>query len=240
VTHHPARRGRLWRVVQRCAARAALLATCWTVLPAEAAGGSSGDKPAAVPSESIPAPENPPAWTGSVAGNAYIFPSKGDFGVGVARADGGKLHLEARWNYEAQDTGSLWGGWNFSSGDTVELEVKPMLGAVFGGTDGIAAGVELSLAWKKLDGYTETELVYDLNGGHDSFVYSWSELGYSPAEWVRMGLVGQRTRLYDNGLDVQRGIFGQVIFGRTTLGVYWFNPSGGPDTFTVALAEVQF
>jgi hypothetical protein len=236
----PARRRSARDLAPRAAARALVLAACWMLHPSQAAAQTPGEKPESAPAGSAPSEEKAPAWAGSVAGNAYIFPGKPDFGVGVARADGGKLHLEARWNYEAQDTGSLWAGWNYSTGKSVTLDVTPMLGAVIGDTDGIAPGVELSLAWKQLDFYTETELVYDLDSAHDSFVYSWTEGGYSPAEWVRVGIVGQRTRLYDTGLDVQRGIFGQVIFGRTTLGVYWFNPGGGPDTFSVALLDVKF
>ena len=72
-------------------------------------------------------------------------------------ADRDWLHLEARYNYEALDTGSAWVGYNFSGGETVTWELTPMLGAVFGATDGIAPGYKGSLGWKKLELYSEGE-----------------------------------------------------------------------------------
>ena len=47
-------------------------------------------------------------------------------------ADRDWLHLEARYNYEALDTGSAWVGYNFSGGETLAWEFTPMIGGVFG------------------------------------------------------------------------------------------------------------
>src|SRR3982751_3330271 len=41
------------------------------------------------------------------------------------------LHLEARYNYEALKTGSLWVGYNFSFGEKLKLQAAPIVGAVF-------------------------------------------------------------------------------------------------------------
>jgi hypothetical protein len=190
---------------------------------------------AAVPADEALAP----GWEFSVSPNAYFFPGEGDFVLGIATADRGPLHLEARYNYEDRNTASLWAGWNWSTGEKVELTVTPMLGAVFGDTDGIAPGFELSLAWKKLDYYIESEYLFDLDDSDDNFIYSWSELGVSPWDWLRVGLVGQRTRVYETGLDIQRGVFAQAVVGRVSVGVDWFNPAG-EDEFTVLLVDFEF
>jgi len=202
-----------------------------------AAGGTSvaADDPAADPA--------PRDWAYSLLANAYIFPGDAedeeDFLLGVAAADRGALHLEARWNYEALDTGSLWAGWNWSTGETVELELTPMLGAVLGETDGVAPGLELSLAWRRLDYYLESEAVFDLDDRDESFVYGWSELAVSPVDWLRVGIVAQRTRVYQTERDVQRGVLAQFVLGVTTVGAYWFNP-GEDDSFTVAVVQLDF
>ena len=47
-------------------------------------------------------------------------------------ADHQWLHLEARYNYENLHTGSLWAGYNFTAGKTLQLAVTPMIGGVFG------------------------------------------------------------------------------------------------------------
>jgi hypothetical protein len=174
-----------------------------------------------------------------VSGLDYIFPGEDDLVMGVATADHDALHLETRYNYEARNTASVWGGWNWSTGEEVEFAITPMLGAVFGDVDGVAPGCKLSLGWKRFDYYLESEVVFDAHHDEDNFIYAWSELGWKPVDWMRVGLVGQRTRVVEDGLDVQRGFLAQAIVGRWTFGVDWFNPLGEA-SFTVVAATVEF
>ena len=55
-----------------------------------------------------------------------------------ANIHSGSQHLEARYNYEAQRTGSLWAGYNFSVGKKVKLDATPMVGGVFGNVNAVA------------------------------------------------------------------------------------------------------
>jgi len=150
-----------------------------------------------------------------------------DFGVGIASLDRGALHLEARYNYEARDSGSAFIGWKFAGGDTVSFEVTPIIGGLFGAARGVVPGLEASVGWRSFDFYIEAEYVRDLEDSSASYYYAWSELGWKPVEWLRVGIAGQRTRLVDNSRDFQRGLFGQIIVGKATLGVYAFNPDSG-------------
>ena len=210
-------------------------------------GARAGEAPASAPSASAPpaadAAAAPPAaaraWAFSVSGNQYLFPGEGDFFMGIATADRKSLHLETRYNYEDRNTWSFWGGWTWSTGTEVEFEITPMLGALTGDTDGVAPGLETSLAWKRLDYYLESEVVLDAHHDEDSFVYAWSELALKPVDWLRVGLVGQRTRVVEDGLDIQRGLLAQALVGRWTFGVDWFNPLGD-DAYTIVLATVDF
>jgi hypothetical protein len=106
------------------------------------------------------------------------------------------MHLEARYNYEQQQTGSLWAGYNLSVGNVKVLEVTPMLGAVFGDTHGVAPGYEMSLTYKRLEISSQGEYVIDAKGHTGNFFYSWNELVSSPTDWFHGGLVAQRTRAY--------------------------------------------
>jgi len=204
-----------------------------------AAGPPGGRAAAAAPTSAPSTGATTPEWEYAVVGNGYLFPGEGDFLLGIGTADKGALHLEARWNYEDRDTGSVLAGWNFSGGETFEWAVTPLAGVAAGDTDAVLGGVELSLAWKQLDYYLEGEAAYDLHDSSDNFVYGWSELGWMPVDWLRVGLVGQRTRVVDTGLDVQRGLMAQGIVGRFTFGADWFNP-GSDDEFVVAIFEVSF
>ena len=172
----------------------------------------------------------------SVTGMFYAMRDQPDFGVGIGTLDRGALHLEARYQYEAPDSGSAFVGWKFSGGDALTFEVTPILGVLGGATRAVIPGVEASFAYGPIDVYVEAEYVR-LRGELDGdTTYVWSELGWTPVEWLRVGLVGQRTRtIVDNGRDLQRGAFAQVKAGPGTLGVYAFNPGDASRYWIVSL-----
>lgn len=115
-----------------------------------------------------------------------------------------------------------------------------MLGGVFGDTQGIAPGFEASLAYGITDFYIEAEYLYDVDNHEDSCTYAWSELGFAPWEWLRFGLVGQRTRVYRSDRGIQRGGFAQLMFGKATLGFYVFNPDDNTDRLAVVSLGAEF
>lgn len=69
----------------------------------------------------------------------------------------------------------------------------------------------------------------------DAYVYAWSELGFRPAKWLRLGIVGQRTRTYGGEREIQRGLLAQVTWGAVTIGAYVFNPGASDQVFMVTL-----
>ena len=56
------------------------------------------------------------AWSLSASAYGYLVPDSDDYVQPTITADRGRLHLEARYNYEDLDTGSAWIGYNFSFG----------------------------------------------------------------------------------------------------------------------------
>ena len=149
----------------------------------------------------------------------------------IATADRGPLHLEARYSYESIGARSAFVGWTFSGGETVTWELTPLLGGAWGATRAFVPGFEASLAWKQLDFYVEAEYVRDSGEDDDSYFYAWTELGYTPVEWLRIGVAGQRTRAYGGDRDIQRGPFAQFTLGPFTIGGYWFNPGSDEQVF---------
>ncbi|HKQ97683.1 MAG TPA: hypothetical protein VJV75_07405, partial [Candidatus Polarisedimenticolia bacterium] len=178
-------------------------------------------------------------WHGSANVLAY-FPEDDDnylSPIVVMRHD--RLHLEARWNYEEKETGSLFAGWVFTAGSTVEFEAVPMLGAIAGDLDGVAPGCTFSLAWKELFVYSENEIVFDLSDREGSYFYNWSEITWEPLDWLGAGMVTQHTRVYESDREIQRGAMARVTKGRFSSAVYWFNP-GSTDDFIVVSAALDF
>ena len=179
-------------------------------------------------------------WAYSATGMYYSFRNQEDFTLAVATADQGRLHIEARYNYEAIDSGSLFVGWKFSGGEKITWELTPIIGAVFGQKEGVAPGFEASIGYGIVDFYTETEYVRDLEARQDSFTYSWNELGITPFEWLRFGIVTQRTMVYQSERDIQRGFFAQVMYHKATLGFYIFNPDDSESRFAVFSLGAEF
>ena len=214
------------------------LPAAWVFCAFQAPGQST---PADVPAQaavSMPAPaagEAGKSWAFSASLYGYILPDSPDYLQPTVTADRGGLHLEARYNYEAPKTGSVWVGYNFSVGKDVTLEFTPMLGGVFGDTTGIAPGYTFTLSWWKLQLYSQGEFVVDAAAWADSFFYTWSELTLAPADWFRFGLVIQRTKLYQTDLGIQRGVLAAFTYRTLDLSAYVFNPDESTPVFVVAL-----
>ena len=144
-------------------------------------------------------------WSFAISGFVFDPPEESAYFSPIFYADRGALHLEARYNYEGLETGSFFIGRNFEVGENVTLTAVPMFGLVLGSTQGIAPGAEIEIGWRRLALYAESEYVFDLEEEDESFLYTWLEATVAPSEWLRLGLVAQRTRTYETGLDVQRG-----------------------------------
>ena len=173
-------------------------------------------------------------WSLSATMAGYMLPDEDDYAQPAFTADRGALHLETRYNYEALRTASLWAGYTMRGGHRVEWELTPMVGAVFGATDGIAPGFAASLSWWKLDGYIEGEYVF-ARTSVDSFAYHWSEVAVAPIDWLRVGMVTQRTRAYATAREVQRGPFVNATFKRIDTAAYLFTREDAKPTFVLSI-----
>lgn len=177
-------------------------------------------------------------WDFGADVNFYLMPD--DFFVlPVFRADKNKLHLEARYNYEDFETFSGWIGYNFIGGGDLEYTITPMVGGVAGNSNGMGAGLEITLNYKRFELYTESENFFDFESSDNNFFYNWSDLTYSPADWLWFGISGQRTRLYQTDLDIQRGIILGAGYKNFELTTYTFN-LGFDDPFFIITLSAGF
>ncbi len=184
-------------------------------------------------------PASKPSWEFAITAYPTAVRGGENYTSAIAAADRGPLHLEARVNYESVGARSAFVGWTFSGGETVTWELTPLLGGAWGTTQAFVPGLEASVSWKQLDFYVEAEYVGDSRERTDSYFYAWSELGFRPVEWLRVGIAGQRTRVYGGERDIQRGPLAQVTWGPVTIGGYWFNP-GSSDQVFVGLIGATF
>jgi hypothetical protein len=165
----------------------------------------------------------------------YSVPDEPDYVQPSFTADRGRLHVEARYNYEDLETASAWIGANFEVGDTLAFTVTPMLGAVFGQTAGIAPGYRAGLAWRQLELTSEGEYLVDSSDSSENFFYTWSELSGYPLEWLRLGAVVQRTRAYESERDIQRGFLVGGSWRQADFTAHLFNPDEDDPTVVLAV-----
>ncbi len=136
-----------------------------------------------------------------------IVPHDNSLWTPVLWADHGLLHLEARFNYEDVDLASVFGGLHLVGGSDVTYDVHLMAGLSFGWTTGLVPAYRFEIDWWQLDLCSEGEVFLDLSTEDNDFVYSWSELGWSPLDHLRGGIALQNTRLYQVSRDVEVGPF---------------------------------
>jgi len=180
---------------------------------------SKPPSPSPTPSPSA----TPEPWDISLTLYGYLPSDEDGYANPDVTADHGRLHLEARYNYEDVRTGSLWAGYNFHAGSKLALTVTPMIGCVFGRTQGIAPGCQASLSYRKLELSISNEYVFNTREKAGSFYYSWPQLTYSPVDWLSLGVVAQHTKQFQAKLDTQRGFLVGLSHKKAAFTAYVFN-----------------
>jgi len=143
-------------------------------------------------------------WEFTLITDGFIIPDQQSYANPNFTADHGWLHLEARYNSEDFRTGSAWIGYNFAAGKKLVLNVTPMIGGVFGRTNGVAPGCEASLTYKKFQASISNEYVFSTEKSR-SYYYDWPQVTYSLVDWLQLGLVAQRTKTDQTSLNTQPG-----------------------------------
>jgi hypothetical protein len=201
-----------------------------------APGGAVTNETANVPAEGATTPGGAAnAWSFYAYVYGYIVPESRDYANINLSADRGWLHLEGRYNYEALESGSVWLGYNFTIGEKLVFDFTPMLGGVFGHLTGVAPGYNLSLSYKHVSLSSQSEYVFDTEDSSGNFFYTWSELTYAPWDWLRGGLVAQRTKAYQSSLDIQQGFLLGTSYGKVDFTTYVFNLGWTDPTVVLAL-----
>ena len=174
-------------------------------------------------------------WEYALSTSTYLVVHGRDYANPNFLADRDWLHIELRYNYEALKTGSIWLGYNFSFGDKLVLEATPMLGGVFGDSTGIAPGYTLSLSYKWIELFTQGEYFIDAATRDGNFFYTWTELSVRPIEWLRLGLVIDRTKAFGSDFDVRRGPLLGFTYKKIDFTTYWLDPGSSASAIVFAV-----
>ena len=217
----------------------AILATIVGFAACKSLGGPAIDAPLEADTD-----RNETKWESSFSSATYFSQHSRDYENPNFTADRDWLHLEARYNYEALKTGSVWLGYNFPEfciAKVLKVNATPMLGGVFGDITGVAPGYYIEANYNEtIKASTQGEYFLDAGNKSGNFFYSWSEFSapLPKLDWIRAGLVVERTQASGNS-DVRRG----PLIGFThkcgdtdvELTTYWLAPGSRDATFVFAV-----
>ncbi len=180
-----------------------------------------------------------PSWEFSGETYFYFLPEEDFYVMPIAAGDCGRLHLEARYNYEDFRSFSFFTGRIFTTGGKNQLEVIPLLGGVIGNRLGIVPGMEIDVLWNQFEFYSEAEYVFDLRRRDSNFFYNWAESRYYLGNWLLLGVTSQQTREVAEGWLIENGFLAGLNFSSYSGLVYLFNP-GGEDRYTIFTVAIVF
>jgi hypothetical protein len=175
-------------------------------------------------------------WKFGVQTDLYFTESY--FVIPMISADKNKLHLEARYLNEEVETTSAWIGYNISGGSDFKYLFTPMIGGTIGRINGLAAELDLTLNFSDFEFDNQLEYIFDVEDEDDIFYYSL-DLIYSPLDWMWFGISGRRARIFQKGLEFERGLFLGAAYKNLQLTTYIFN-IGSEDLFLMLSFEAGF
>jgi hypothetical protein len=134
-----------------------------------------------------------------------------------------KWYAELRYNYEAAQTLSLFGGKMFSGGRELHYDLIPMLGFSTGQFTGISLANNTEATWK--DFYFSSQMQYSmaLKKNARNFLFNWSELGYNISPAFFSGLTVQYT-LQEGQTNLEPGILAGFTLNKVSFPFYVFHP----------------
>lgn len=167
----------------------------------------------------------------------YYLPEDDFYVTPIIATNRGRLHLEARYNYEDFRSFSFFTGRIFTAGEKEQLEVIPLLGGIVGNTSGVVPGVEVDFLWNNFELYSEAEYVFKLREKDSNYFYNWAEMRYYVGNWWLVGVTSQQTAEVTGSWSVENGFLAGLNFSNYSGLIHLFNPGGGNmfTIFTLAL-----
>ena len=149
----------------------AILAAALASVVSVSLGGTQTDVPLKVADETAES-----EWECSLSTSTYLVQNGRDYANPNLVVDRDWLHLEARYNYEAIKTGSLWLGYNFSVGKKLVLEAAPCSAACSETSPESPQAIRSRSVTSQSSSSLKASISSMLETRSGNFFYSWSEL----------------------------------------------------------------
>jgi hypothetical protein len=134
------------------------------------------------------------------------------------------FYAEGRYNYEELNTFSYYMGRTFSKSATLSYSISPVAGIVIGDLNGGSVGMNVSLGYKDFYLYSQPQYTFSVEKCDFNYIYSWTDVTYSPLTWLSLGVSLQHTKPYGSKSFMQNGLIVEAAYKKFTFPLYMFNP----------------
>jgi hypothetical protein len=144
-------------------------------------------------------------------------------------------YAQARYNYEDEQTMSVYIGRSFSKQGDFSYNLIPMAGAVAGRFNGGSLGLNTELGYKDFFANSQSQYSFSYKNRYDNFFYTWTDLGYQPLKWLFAGVSLQQTQIYNETGQWEPGVLMGFSFKKWSVPLYAFNPAGDRRYFILGI-----
>jgi hypothetical protein len=170
----------------------------------------------------------------------YYYSSGSGISALVSKAyyqDSRHWYGEVRYNYEEEQTFSLYAGKTFSREDSLSYSFTPLAGIVVGKFRGGSIGMNMTLERKNFIFSSVLQYTASVENKKGNFLFSWSELGYQATSYFYAGLTLQQTCLYQTACKWEPGIQVSISYRKWVFPVYAFSPMDDKRYFVLGITR---
>lgn len=133
-------------------------------------------------------------------------------------------YVEARYNYEDDNTAALYFGKTFSNERKFSYSITPIVGGVAGKLNGGSLGFNATAGYQNFFFASQTQYTFSAEDETCNFFFSWSEVGYEIRPWVYTGIAVQQTNLFHTSAQIEPGAVLGFVLKNFTFPLYTFSP----------------
>ena len=113
---------------------------------------------------------------------------------------------ECRYNYEADETFSVYAGRTYKNSKMIDYSLSPLVGIVGGKFNGYSFGLNSNIEYKKYSLSSQCQYTISARDRYQNFAYSWTDAGYKVSPFLSVGLSMQQTKTFCSSIYINFGI----------------------------------
>jgi hypothetical protein len=146
-------------------------------------------------------------------------------------------YAEARYNYEEQNSFSIYTGKSFTTSKAdLDYTLTPISGIVTGRFEGASIGLNMLAEYRGFFFGSQSQLTASFQKPEEDFFFAWYEIAYELKPWIYFGGSMQHTSYVRTGKNlVEPGVVLGFTLGKWTFPVYGFSPLTEDRYFVVGI-----